>query len=266
MINKVLFADQDPVLVETAKTRLTAAGYETHVAQDGRQAYDMAVKFTPDLIVISALMPVVNGFEFCKAVKASEQTRDIPIIILVDKPSMEDSFMFLGIKNFVRKPFQFDALEAMVKDKLGLAMAMHTNKTKVLFHCTTHAAMNSAKKLIEHVQQWSSVFVGQGRDVLATAPVFVPEIIVLDLFVEDIPVNELIEQLRKMPDLANAQIFTYYTPLSSAQNSLALQAKMIEVQYFKGVSAQAGATEYLGPFNEDNFMDLLNPYRKDFQA
>ena len=68
-----------------------------------------------------------------------------------------------------------------------------------------------------------------------------------------------------MPELARTEISTYYSPIED-HDSLAVQAKMIEIQYLKRVTAEAGVKEYLGPFNPANFMGLFKDYRKDFAA
>ena len=122
-----------------------------------------------------------------------------------------------------------------------------------------------ANSLIESVPQWSPLFVNLGKEVLINAEAFVPEVIVLDLLMGDMPIDELIAQLKRIPDLARTPILTYYSPISAAQDSVALQAKMIEVQYLKRITMEAGAKAYLGPFNPGNFMGLLKEYRKNFE-
>ncbi len=263
MIKKILYAEDERDVLDVVRKRLSTGGFEVFPAENGKDAYDLTVKHNPDLIITDVMMPVMNGFEFCKALKHNEQTKQIPIIVLTAKANMEDSFIFLGVNDFLRKPFQFEQLEVKIKDRLSLTAAMHTSKTKILFHCVKPAAMTAARTLIESVPQWSSKFVNTGAEVLARAQEFVPEVIVLDLFMSDMPVYEVTAQLKMNPELANAQILTYYSPLSSDQDQVAIQAKMLEVQYLKNATTDAGAKEYLGPFNPANFVGLFNDYRKD---
>ena len=116
------------------------------------------------------------------------------------------------------------------------------------------------------VPQWVSVFVNTGKDLIDQSQKFFPDVAVVDLFMFDMPVEEAIARLKALPELANTVILTYYSPISAAQDSLALQAKMIEVQYLKRVTSEVGAKEYLGPFNPENFLGLFKEYRKDLSV
>ena len=71
---------------------------------------------------------------------------------------------------------------------------------------------------------------------------------------------------RSSPELENPIILTYYTSASVSRDPIAIQAQMIEVQYMKRLTQEAGANEYVGPFNPVTFFNLINVYRKGFEA
>ena len=260
-VKKILFASNEQDLLLSVQERLTKNGFEVYQAQNGQQAYDSAFRHNPDLIVSDAVLPVMSGFELCKTLRESAYTKHIPVIILSGKNNMEDSFLFLGIKDFIPKPVDLEKLEARIKDRLS--RPMHAQRTKVLFHCVKELTMRCARALFEQTPQWLPEYVNSGKDLLVKAREFFPDLIVADLFMDDIPIDEVITWLKQIPELSHSEILTYYSPVSGAADSLSMQAKMIEVQYLKRVTAEAGAREYLGPFNEANFMGLLKEYSKD---
>lgn len=266
MITKILFVDNNEAMVELVKSRLMASGYEVLTAMDGQPAHDLALKHIPDLMITDASLPGMNGFELCKALKRNENTKHMPIIVTSAKTNVADAFLFLGIKDFILKPFALDDLERKIKDILRHAQMMQTQKTKILFHCVKPTAMTAARSLIEAVPQWKSTFVHSGKELLLQAKSFIPDVVVVDLFMDDFPVEEAVTQLKLIPDLVNTVILTYYSPISEAQDSVALQAKMLEIQYLKRVTSERGAREYLGPFNPENFLGLFKEYRKDLSS
>ena len=88
----------------------------------------------------------------------------------------------------------------------------------------------------------------------------------MDLLLPGAHADELIEKLKLIPDLKNSTVLTYYTTDSINQDTIALQAQMIEVQYMKNLAQQAGAREYLGAFNPVTFLSLINIYRRHFSS
>ncbi len=262
---RILIVDDEHDVVDLTRKRLIKDGYEVYPAYNGQEAYQLTVKYVPDLIISDVLMPVMNGFEFCKAVRDNEKTRDIPIIIMTgNRSDMQDAFLFLGIKDILHKPFNLDQLEEKIKQHLGLAKQLHTQKTKLLFHCVRSAKMAATKAVIESIPQWLPKFVTSGAELIARAKEFQPEVVVVDLFMNDMPVDEALLCLKAIPQLKDSQIVTYYSPIAEGDEYI-IQARMIEIQYLKAATAAAGAKEYLGPLNNPaNFVALFDDYRKDY--
>lgn len=262
---RILIVDDEHDVVDLTRKRLIKDGYEVYPAYNGQEAYQLTVKYVPDLIISDVLMPLMNGFEFCKAVRDNEKTKDIPIIIMTgNRSDMQDAFLFLGIKDILHKPFNLDQLEEKIKQHLGLAMHMHTQKTKLLLHCVRPAKMSAAKAVVESVPQWIPKFVISGAELIARAKEFQPDVVVVDLFMNDMAADEAILCIRAMPELKNTEILTYYSPITEGDEYI-IQARMIEIQYLKIATAAAGAKEYLGPLNNPaNFIAMFDDYRKDF--
>ena len=79
---KILVVDDEPDIVDYLVTQLAERGYATLTARDGQQALAQVAAEAPDLILLDWVMPVMDGLEVCRRLKASEETRLIPVIIV----------------------------------------------------------------------------------------------------------------------------------------------------------------------------------------
>ena len=86
----VLVVDDTTRNIQVLGTILRQEGYEINVAQNGLQALQMVERVPPDLILLDVMMPQLDGFETCKRLKASEKTKEIPVIFLTAKTETED--------------------------------------------------------------------------------------------------------------------------------------------------------------------------------
>jgi len=79
---KILVADGSQQSVELIQAMLTLAGYEVLIAGDGEQALQTIVEKSPDLVLLDVMMPKLNGYQICARLKADEETRLIPVILI----------------------------------------------------------------------------------------------------------------------------------------------------------------------------------------
>jgi signal transduction histidine kinase/DNA-binding NarL/FixJ family response regulator/ligand-binding sensor domain-containing protein len=102
----VLVVEDSPELAEFV-TSILSGEYVVSHALNGAEGLDQALKDMPDLIISDVMMPVMNGFEFCKRVKADMRLSHIPIILLTAKASQEDRIAGLieGANDYLPKPF-----------------------------------------------------------------------------------------------------------------------------------------------------------------
>src|SRR5690242_14884453 len=107
MTKKVLICEDDDLLVELLKYRLAASGYEVAVARDGREALDRIGEAAPDAIVLDAMMPVMDGFEVLRRIRADERLAAVPVIMLSARKQENDivTALRLGANDYVVKPF-----------------------------------------------------------------------------------------------------------------------------------------------------------------
>jgi len=105
---EVLVAEDSATQAEQLKHLLEEQGYAVSVASDGKQALDAALRRRPTLVVSDIVMPEMDGYAFCKALKADPGLRDVPVILLTSLSSIQDIAAGLecGADNFIRKPYE----------------------------------------------------------------------------------------------------------------------------------------------------------------
>ena len=78
----ILVVDDDPDLVETVAVMLESKGCEVGRAYDGIEGEESIKERRPDLVILDIMMPRKDGYVLCAEMKAKEETRDIPVILL----------------------------------------------------------------------------------------------------------------------------------------------------------------------------------------
>ena len=109
-IKKILVVDDDPDIVELLKVRLEENGYGVMTASNGIEAFAKAREEKPDLIVLDAAMPVMDGYTFAREIKWHSEIKDVPILVLTAHFYMREIFDDIGIERFLTKPLEADEL------------------------------------------------------------------------------------------------------------------------------------------------------------
>jgi two-component system alkaline phosphatase synthesis response regulator PhoP len=114
---KILIVEDDRDIVEMVEYNLRDEGYATVSALNGEDGVNSARKERPDLIILDIMLPVMDGFEVCRALKSDEATARIPIIILSAKSQETDKVvgLELGADDYVTKPFSPRELIARIR-------------------------------------------------------------------------------------------------------------------------------------------------------
>ena len=104
---RILIAEDSPTQAEQLRYLLEEHGYRVTAAADGRKALAAAMKEKPALIISDVMMPELDGFGFCRAVKADPALKDVPVILLTSLVSSNDVIKGLecGANFFLRKPY-----------------------------------------------------------------------------------------------------------------------------------------------------------------
>lgn len=117
---RILVADDDGNVVNIIRDSLEPEQFEILEAANGKEALGMVFAGGPDIVVLDIMMPDMDGYRVCEELKEHEDTKDMPIIILSAKTSVEDKLkaMELGIDDYIVKPFDPRELKARIKMRL----------------------------------------------------------------------------------------------------------------------------------------------------
>ena len=119
---KILVIDDDPIQIQLLTNILKAEGYEIIGFQDSLQGLEETPGIMPDLILLDLIMPHMDGFEICRKLKSSAQTRDIPIIFVTatTNQTTESEGFKIGAVDYITKPFNPVVIQARVRTHLEL--------------------------------------------------------------------------------------------------------------------------------------------------
>lgn len=115
----ILLVDDDPMAIQLMGRILEGQG-KLQFATSGDQALRLAHECAPDLILLDAEMPGLNGFDVCRALKADQTLSDVPVIFITShsEPAMELSGLELGAADFIAKPVSAALVLARVRTQL----------------------------------------------------------------------------------------------------------------------------------------------------
>ena len=109
---KILIVEDDRSLADVLEYNLRQDGYETFVANDGQDGLNQAKLRGPDLLVLDLMLPIIDGLEVCRRLRADPVTRETLVLMLTAKAEETDQVVgfSLGADDYVPKPFSVKVL------------------------------------------------------------------------------------------------------------------------------------------------------------
>lgn len=120
----ILIIDDEEPIRELLKLTLQSAGFDSILeASDGENGLALAARYLPDLILLDLMLPGMDGLSVCRRLKASPDTRMIPIIMLTAKSDESDIVVGLemGANDYITKPFSRKVLTARIRAQFRIA-------------------------------------------------------------------------------------------------------------------------------------------------
>ncbi|MCK4532819.1 response regulator [bacterium] len=122
MAKRILVIEDEPDVLKMTVFRLKKTGHEILVAVDGAEGLEMAEKEKPDLIFLDLNLPVLDGGEVCRRIKANESLKKIHVIILsASSDGMKQKAKEIGADDYIIKPYEVSDLIEKVEKNLGKA-------------------------------------------------------------------------------------------------------------------------------------------------
>lgn len=120
-VPRILLVEDNEMNRDMLSRRLQRRGYDVIIAVDGQQGVAIAQSEAPDLILMDMSLPVIDGWEATRALKAAPETRDIPVIALTAHAMStdRDKAMEAGCDDYDTKPIEFSRLLGKMEVLLG---------------------------------------------------------------------------------------------------------------------------------------------------
>jgi DNA-binding response OmpR family regulator len=120
MSKKILIVDDNVLMVEVMSYILINNGYEVVAVSNGNEVFDNIKTTHPDLIILEAMLPGINGAEICQLIKLNKTTHNLPVIMCSGDESINDSLKQRGAPDDVlQKPFDIKSLIDKVEHQLA---------------------------------------------------------------------------------------------------------------------------------------------------
>lgn len=119
----ILVVDDNPQNIHLVHSILHKAGYQKIAfATSGEKSLELARSMSPDLILLDIMMPLMDGYEVLKELKADEHTKEIPVIFLTAKVNNSDVVdgVHLDVVDYITKPFDNEILLSRIQTHLTL--------------------------------------------------------------------------------------------------------------------------------------------------
>ena len=123
----ILIVDDVQANITILERTLASVGYNISVAFNGQKALELVPKLKPDLILLDIMMPGIDGYEVCRRLKQSDESKYIPVIFITakgDTESIVEGFD-VGAVDFIMKPFKVKEVCARVHTHLTLSAALN---------------------------------------------------------------------------------------------------------------------------------------------
>jgi CheY-like chemotaxis protein len=119
-VKTVLIVDDESTVVDVLCTILEDEGYRVLVAENGRAGMEVLAKERPDMVLCDMMMPVVDGAQMCRTMKADPRYADIPFVLMsaAQRPSQNSGCAYTA---YMPKPFDYLSLLELVERIVGPA-------------------------------------------------------------------------------------------------------------------------------------------------
>lgn len=119
---RILIVDDESSAVKALETLMRREGFELRIATNGTAALAECASFRPDLVLLDILMPGMNGYEVCKRIKETPETRLTPVVLITGLSDSESRIRGInaGADDFLSKPIDYNELLARTRSLLKL--------------------------------------------------------------------------------------------------------------------------------------------------
>lgn len=121
-MKKILIVDDDPVQLKLLQGILKDKGYDVVVTLEAAEGLELAMTTVPDLIVLDVMMPIINGYNFCRLLKTQHAHKHIPVLFLTSRADADDIKIGqeMGAEGYLTKPVHTEEFLKKIKELLKI--------------------------------------------------------------------------------------------------------------------------------------------------
>ena len=204
MVNKnILLAEDEPTILRLVRTYFERDGYTVFAATNGEEAIKIFREVNIDLVCLDVMMPIMDGFEVTKMIRA---TSEVPIIIMTALQSEEDILKgySLHIDDYITKPFNPKVLLAKVNNLMirlskENSLKMEYKIGELSFDFINSEVFLEGKQLdLTKTEFKMLAFLAKNNNKVCSRQLLLDEVWGLDVYVDDRIVDAYIKKLRKI--------------------------------------------------------------------
>ena len=218
----VLVIDDDPSVREMLKRHLSSHGFQVATAADGFEGLEIARKLQPAVITLDAIMPELDGWAVLGALKASEVTAAIPVVMVtvMDKP---DRGYTLGATEFLSKPIDWDRLTETLAHYTG------DKRDRSLLIVDDDPITREILRRQLSADGWSILEAENGKEALALLAVERPAAVVLDLMMPVMDGFEFIVNFSQMAEWLSIPVLVLTAKDPTPEERRQLEGQVVRV-------------------------------------
>ena len=171
----IVIADDSPVQLEALRYELEKNGHRVRSGINGMEALEHVRSSPPDLIISDVIMPIMNGYEFCREIRKNPAYERIPVILLTALTDTQDVALALesGADSFITKPFNSEYLQVRIRQILSIehklrALDTGKNPFAVSFDGTMYHIASGREQMFEFLLTAYEVAIMKQREVIHT--------------------------------------------------------------------------------------------------
>lgn len=132
MAKKILIIEDEEILLNLLKNKLSELGYEVHTTMDGKVGFEAIKEIVPDLILLDLIIPGMSGFELLEKRQDDDSIKNIPVIIISNsgQPVEIEKAKKLGVSDWLIKT-EFDPREVVEKVVVQIGDSGESNKQSI---------------------------------------------------------------------------------------------------------------------------------------
>ncbi|MCG3116181.1 MAG: response regulator [Candidatus Manganitrophus sp. SA1] len=225
---RILVVEDDPAVAKLLALYLTQEGYAVVHAYDGQDAIEKAQETKPFAITLDIMLPRIDGWEVLKKLKTLPATKDIPVIIvsIVENPTLGFS---LGAVDYFTKPINRKGLIDSLK-KYSITQSVIRKPINFLVIEQDTVVMEQIGSILDE-ERFGVIKTNSGEEGIALAVEIQPDLILLDLMLNNISGIETIHRLKQHPTARNIPIILFASRELTAEEKQILDGQVREIIY-----------------------------------